>query len=413
MKSKNLLMLFVMAMILMVVAVWMTREKQRTEKPETGGLLMPDFPINDIEKLVISSGSNMAVVARVDGAWVAPERYNYPVRYDKLRDMLVKLPEIKIGEKRSLTESQRKEVKLAVPGSPGAGSDTGTYVQFFAKDNRNLGSLLVGAERQRPGGAPRSPWNFMPGGWFVSTDDGKTACLVNESLGDFNANLHSWMNDEIVSVQCFGITNITIAHQNKKQSFYIYKKGEDYQMDGLSRKQELDSTKVQNARYALSLLNFEDVANPALTDEQTGLDKPVIYTAVTDQDEIYTACVGGFLKDSRSRYMRLTAALLPAKEQADAKKTETDAAGKDIKTADKDKGKDARKEKEEKIKKINERVGKWVYIISELKALGLSFTKDEMIKEGSAKEQTVKEKSTKDSTAEPKQSWLKRFFSGF
>jgi hypothetical protein len=209
----------------------------------------------------------------------------------------------------------------------------------------------------------------------VSADEGKTACLVSETLADFAGDIKSWINTEIVSVQGYTITNITIAHPDSKASVVLYKKGNDFQMDDIPGKKELDQTKAQAAQQALSYLNFDDIADPALTDEQTGINTAVVFTAVTTKGEIFTAKVGGATKDGANRYVRLTAAMAeqPQPVPEGTNTTATAVA-------------DERKQTEAKIIETNQKIGKWTYVIANYKAEALSPSREAMIKEKSKEE---------------------------
>ena len=98
MKGKNLLILIVVAAVLVGLAVSSSRKQSRPVSNLIGTKLFSELPVNDVERIVVKSGSSTVEVVRAESEWVLPSRYGYPANFSKIRDALLKLADMKIGQ---------------------------------------------------------------------------------------------------------------------------------------------------------------------------------------------------------------------------------------------------------------------------------------------------------------------------
>ncbi|MFC1499133.1 hypothetical protein ACFLS1_11795, partial [Verrucomicrobiota bacterium] len=158
------------------------------------------------------------------------------------------------------------------------------------------------------------------------------------------------------------------------------KKGDSLEVTELSRKKETDASKIYSVEFALSHLQLDDVADPALSDEQMGLTKPVIFRLKTYKGEIYTVKIGGSPEGAENRYVRINAELEEPKDDTetrghrDAGKEKGDEESSDSK-------KDERKELEAGIKTLNDQLGKWTYLINAGKAEAMTREQKDLVKD--------------------------------
>ena len=215
MKVKNLIILLVLAVILIGLAVLSSRDKSRSATNVIGTLILPDLPVNDVEKLVVSSSSDTLTVAKVEQVWVVPQKFNYPADFTKIRDVLLKLSELKIGQVIHVDESQRPNLKMTAPGDPVALDETGTLMELFGKENNKLASLLMGATHSRQSRGPQS-FGGYPDGRYVSSDDGKNVYLTSETLNEISTEIKDWLDTDLINVPSSEIKDITISGPARK-----------------------------------------------------------------------------------------------------------------------------------------------------------------------------------------------------
>jgi hypothetical protein len=122
------------------------------------------------------------VIARKDGTWVVESKYGFPANFGKLREQLLKLSDLKIGQIMTVDDAQKEELKVT-------GNSAGSIVLSGA-GNTQLASVILGDTRERP--APEgSPYGGYPDGRFVSADEGKSVYLVGDALTQWSGDASS------------------------------------------------------------------------------------------------------------------------------------------------------------------------------------------------------------------------------
>jgi hypothetical protein len=96
------------------------------------------------------------------------------------------------------------------------------------------------------------------------------------------------------------------------------------------------------------------------------MDKAVTYRAVTKSGDIYTVQIGSSPKNSKNRYIRIQAAQKP-EEKADTEEKDEEE-------------KPEEKPETDKINELNEKHGKWTYLIADYKAKDMLYTMDDLEK---------------------------------
>ena len=120
---------------------------------------------------------------------------------------------------------------------------------------------------------------------------------------------------------------------------------------------EVDSTKLSALGSALNYLRFDDVADPKLSPEQTGLDKPVIYEAMSKKGEKVTLRMGKSPAGETKRYASVTVAfeapVIPIQTSADTNQVAL------AQARDKENAQTAAS-----AKLLNETFSPWIYLLS-------------------------------------------------
>ncbi len=74
--------------------------------PALGKKLFTDFPVNDVGRLSIKSGTNELNLAKKDGLWRVRERGDYPANYSSISEFLLKVKDLKVGQSEKVGPSQ-------------------------------------------------------------------------------------------------------------------------------------------------------------------------------------------------------------------------------------------------------------------------------------------------------------------
>ena len=395
MNGKKLITLLVVALVLIGLAV-VSKKKQNVAQPvQSGQPVLPNLQVNDITRVTVESAESTATVSRVEDKWISMDKHGYPIDFARLREVMIALSELKIGQVLRLTDEQKASMLIAAPEAGGGG----TRVTLQGKDGKAAATLLLGKEHKRQSASP-SPYGSHPDGRYVSADNGKTVCLVGEPLNRLTDQPVEWLDTEIVNVQAADIEQITVEVAD--QDALVFNLADDKMvLDGLKANEEMDSAKDYTIKSGLNYLRFKDVADPELTDAEMGFDAPAIYRVRTSKGETYTAQIGGTVGDDGDRYLRIRVELEPEAVVEEAPKAEGEeetpeaiAAAASVKEQ---KAKE-RAELEAAVTKLEKRLSRWTYVIAAHESESLILKRDDLVKE-KEKEEGVEEADVEEAEA--------------
>ncbi len=440
--------LVVLATITVVLVVWAWLVTARRDRPaasqeEIGKPVLPALQnvdvLNAIETITFRTRSSTVVVARAHDRWVAPERYRYPVDYNKLHDFVRKLRNLTVAQCLPGDRASLEAFHLISPSElMGTNRSSGTLVELTDRDGNILTSVLIGKERRKT--TPDSPYwsDGYPDGRFVSVS-GK-AYRVTETLSDMPSTVKDWLDADLVHVGSWDVEEIDVRDETgRRLRFKRPAHGGDLKVDDLTDQEEMDISKVNSLAGTLSYLRFNDVADPAWTDEQMGFDTPTILTVRDKARKTYTLQIGSKPAPGDDRYIRLSVTLepepsapspAPVTNRVDASATNTASGSKDIaaprtsaapsdaektreandttketdeqkkkREEEEKKKKDEREKAEKEVRELNEKLRGWTYIVAKYKVDSVNAERKNFVKAKEKKEEEKKsEKGEQSST---------------
>jgi len=302
MKQRGLLISLAVLALLVVVAVLSRRGPQHgsrntdTETAVTGQLL--NFDINEVKQLQVDSGGSTTGIRRSDEAWIVPGLYNYPANFDTVSDQLRTLARLEAGPAIRGGTNMLEEFGLAAADPA---DERPVTVTFLDGEGKTLGAILIGDERQVAGAG-----SGRPGGTYVRLGDGPVL-LVDTSLGSLPLKPKDWVDSVLLRVSSFDVARIQVTPA-EGQAYALMKGSSDsYAMTGLKDDEEVKSTEADKLARALSYLSFVDLADPAKTDEDLGLDRADVFTMATKNHLVYTVRLGAEAEgDVAGRYAGLS-----------------------------------------------------------------------------------------------------------
>ncbi|MBR4654897.1 MAG: DUF4340 domain-containing protein [Kiritimatiellae bacterium] len=347
MTTKNLAILGAAAVVLGGVA-WFCNSGRTVRAPSiVGERILPSFDISDVARIEIGGAKKVQLVAD-DKGWKIQSLYGYPADVTKIRENLLKLTELKVGQ-------VANGKKLASPAT----------VDIQNAAGKSLAALPLGeTHNSKPKGqAAMYGGGGYPDGRYVEYK-GKTV-LVKETLDAFDGDPKKWTDTRIASVTASDVTAVT--YSQGKEVVKLARKDSKWELEGLGPKEELDTSKTYSLDSALSYLDFTDVADPKKTEADLGFATGAVYTVVLKNGESYTAKVGG--KNGSDRWVRLSASFKAVGTNA----TENAAS-------------------EKKVKEFNDKVSRWTYAVSSYSADNMSKKRADLVK---AKEEPKKDDAKK------------------
>lgn len=365
MNAKSLITLSVLAIVLVAAAVTMSRRETTAPSTAIGKLLLPDLPVNAITRVTVAGASSTTVVERIEGAWTVREKFGYPANFGRVRDALIRLAEIKIGDVRPASEKTRRAIGMTAPGADNPESLT---VSLENADGKRLAELLLGKMHMRKARGDASPVSSeYPDGRYVSLDNGANIYVVKETLNDFADQAMGWLDNQILHVDEGQITAVTITGPDREAlALARAAEGDTLTLPGLTDAEELDPTKLSSLRNALSYLTFQDIAAPATNEADRGLAAPVVFDATTADNRRYELRIGA-TADGGTRYVRCQVAFVapPAPDPASSNAV-AEAAAID----------QSRRETEE----LNRKLAPWTFLIPTYKTDAMTVTRADLVK---------------------------------
>lgn len=357
MNRKQLTLLLVVGAILGGLG-WVAYQKKAAPYKESvqkmGGKLLPNFPLNDVEQIVVKQGQSELTLAKKDDVWVVKNRGDYPANFDTISDVLRKFWELKVVKPVKTGPSRLPMLELVAPDK-----GAGTLVEFKDKSGKAINSVLLGAKSMKQGGGdPQFGGGPMPDGRYVMVgSDVQTVSLVTEPFSNVEAKPEEWLDKkEWFKVEKLKSVSVTAASPTNSWKLSRESETGEWKLADAKPGELLDNGKSGSASSALSYPSFADVATNT-SPEATGMDKAIVARLETFDGFLFTAKVGGKAGEENQYFQIAVSGEFP-KERTP---------GKDEKPEDKDKldkeFKDSLTKLQDKLKayKTHE---KWTFIVT-------------------------------------------------
>jgi uncharacterized protein DUF4340 len=271
--------------------------QERTRRPDNvatlGRTLFKDLKAADIAAIRIVEPKETLTVRRKDERWVIAERADFPADLAKVREFVLKIIGLKVGQSEALGEKDRARLNLDAAA---------TRVEFLNAENKPLGALLVGRkyfkrEVENPDKA------IADGRWVALPAEAGTAFLVGDPLAQATIRTAEWVDRS--SFQVEKVKTLQVRHPGG-EGWRIERAADnaEWRLDGAKPGEKLDTARANAASYSLQLLELADVAPKDAPD--TGLDKPISIDATTLDGASYAIKVGRLAGDNY--YVTFTAA---------------------------------------------------------------------------------------------------------
>ncbi len=385
MKLKTFAILVVVAALLGGWAWWISRRPFAAAPAAVGARVLPPFPINEVAKITVLAPGTNIVLAKRDGVWTVASRFNYPAKFGKVVEALRELDGLKVGQALAVAPDRLDTFKLLSPptnGAPDPAGSAGARVELFNEHNQPLASLVIGKPfMSRSAGGPPGMDGY-PNGQYVRAG-GDRVFLVAQNLGRLTENVKYWLDEEFISLPAQDILELSVT--GPERAPIVLRRGGDENaalaLDGLGPEEGVaDSARIDSLAGALNYFGFDDVAAPALTAKDAGLDRPVVVTARTKQGQVYTLRLGNALtNDTFDRYAQVGVVLEapPAPAKADA---QTNAAAAAVgETPPKDPAAETAA-LAEKTRTLDAKLSPWIYVVKSYRVEPLLVKREELIK---------------------------------
>ena len=209
MKRQKLLVLAAITIVVIIIAALMnqSRAPQTTIEKET---LFPELAnkVNDVTRIELKSSEAPDVILQKmqDGQWTLQSADNYPAQFDKVKDVVVSLSQLKILATK--TDNPGLYPELGVEGPEGKNTSS-LLLTLSDQSGTTLASLIIGKPRKNNTGNNRS-------NLYVRKADTKNALLVEGYL-QLKSNNKAWYERNVIHIPASRIQKINIVKSNGAQ----------------------------------------------------------------------------------------------------------------------------------------------------------------------------------------------------
>jgi hypothetical protein len=121
---------------------------------------------------------------RKDDGWHVQQRGGYPANVTQIKELLIKMGDLKVVQSDPIGASQLARMHLAEPGK---GADSAVLLEFKDAQGKTLQSLLLGKKHttKNPTGPRRMPFGeegFADGRYVMLGGDTKTVLTISDAL---------------------------------------------------------------------------------------------------------------------------------------------------------------------------------------------------------------------------------------
>jgi hypothetical protein len=263
------------------------QHQERARRPDNvatlGRTLFKDLQAADIAALRIVEPNATLTLQRKEDRWTIAERGDFPADLAKVREFVLKVIGLKVGQSEPLGEKDRARLNL---------DGSGTRVEFLNAESKPLGAFIVGRKYFKR--EVDNPDKAIPDGRFVVLPgEAGTAFLVGDPLAQATTRTAEWI--ERAAFQVEKVKTLQVRYPDG-ESWRIDRPADNAEWKLASPRpgEKLDISRANAASYSLQLLELADVApKGAAEDMKTrGLDNPTTIDATTLGGAAYAIKVG-------------------------------------------------------------------------------------------------------------------------
>jgi len=353
MNRKSFIILLGVLLVLGSVAVavfWQDLNSWRGGNARTGAKPLENLKVNDVAQIHIVDGKDEVTLVAKDGRWAVKQRADYSANYQKLKELLIKLPDLKIVQTETVGPALLPRLDLLRPGADSKNADkSGTVFELTGKSGTVLASMLLGKKVIKIEDSPLPIKPHTPVGRYVLMPGIGPVLTVSDALNSVEANPARWLAKEF-----FAVARIKSLASSGQGAPWKISRSEEYgQWQFADGTGQLDTGAAANAVKALESPAFIDVA-PEVKRERFGHPRTLV--AETFDHLTYTIEIAP-KSGSEDYYLSFAVSGTPPRERTPEKGEKPEAKAR------------ADKQFTEDLKKLDERLAieksltAWTYVV--------------------------------------------------
>jgi hypothetical protein len=231
------------------LAAWGLRARSQTPVETLPERVFPGLAaqLNELTGLMVTGHDESFHLHKTGEAWGMDEKDGHPVRFERLKGLLVALSELKPLERKTASPSLHAKLGLQAPGDEGSSS---VQVTALGAGGAPVADLIVG----RPGPAARTRYVRKAG-------EDQTWLVQGELNADASAQM--WVDTEIMRLQPADVAHVTTTHADG-EVLHVDKQAQEDPIwtiaDVPEGREPKNAGIAATVAGALQWLDFDDVA---------------------------------------------------------------------------------------------------------------------------------------------------------
>lgn len=205
---------------------------------------------DDVARLTISSRFDSFTFVREGGVWMSPDKFDYPVDSNDVRDLVVKLSDMRYMERK--TSNPERFERLEVNDITDELSES-VHVRLATADDKVLAELIVGRPSAR----------FIDGnvsGTYVRFPETNEVWMASGAV-NVQTRLIPWLARDVVTVPADTVARVVIGSGDGMYEAVLEGEGDDaaFTIPQVPEDRELNDRVTQSLTRSLANVAFEDV----------------------------------------------------------------------------------------------------------------------------------------------------------
>ena len=253
MQRRTLLLLGGGAIVTVGAALLLTPQALQEEvAPPAASLAFPGLAprLAEAQRIEIRKHDATLTLLRQGEAWVLPEKGNYPVRPERVRELLVGLTELRLVESRTADPGQHDRLGVDDPAHPGS---TALLLRVLAAEDRPIAELVIGRRRVRTqGNVPESAYVRRPG---------ESQAWLAEGRLPADADAQLWLDRDVANLAADRIRRVLVRRAGEPELLLV--RGEEAEaklrLEQPADPRPLDEVSLDEVARGFEFLTFLDV----------------------------------------------------------------------------------------------------------------------------------------------------------
>jgi hypothetical protein len=345
MNRKQLIILGITALVVSLLAVFLSLRESNRYEPTSHVRLYPDLEskLNSITRLVVQQAGQTPVTLKLkDGRWRVAEKSGYPADLGQLRKTLIALAKLELVEAK--TRNREKYSQLDVESIDQANAHS-QDLKLFGNAGAQLAHVIIGK-------------TDTAGGSYVRKAEEEQSWLGSESIS-LPSKAVEWLDKPLISLDTQRIQRVEVDW-GKSTGYALFRTDPsqlDFQMEGLPQGTRLKPEQARRIASALLNLRLSDVISQKQMPDTAGDWKQVTFKTF---DGLIIKAESRDIKEKQ--YLKLAADYNPegVKEHST---------------------KNARVNPKQEAAQLQQRFQNWIFIIPSYEANALDLDRDSLLED--------------------------------